>query len=277
MDFSDSRDNYLNKVSDNTRSRSDENIIILKKVTSIRQLRNTEKEWVRLCYKEAILKGFSLVNHIQCYVASKTKIWIERSGIECLKKSELEEDKKWFYHFVRDSIAYVGAYHKVIDEIKQYKDEMWRINLDTNASRMEKISATRELHNLSRTELLLLRDLPFVTNLSRYFNQDLIKANFHQQHDSQNSVENKKDEKEVIEQKVSERFRQMVDESALFTPDQKRKMGINESTEGEEKITDHVMDDMQKQLTCTPKDILESINNKQYQESIKKIKEIMED
>ena len=73
------------------RSRFDENIIILKKVTSIRQLRNTEKEWVRLCYKEAILKGATYIKDIQCYIASKTKIWIERSGLEYLKKTEEEE------------------------------------------------------------------------------------------------------------------------------------------------------------------------------------------
>ena len=34
--------------------------IILKKVKSLRQLRRGEKELVRLCYKEAIIKGFTL-------------------------------------------------------------------------------------------------------------------------------------------------------------------------------------------------------------------------
>lgn len=55
----------------------DENIVILKRVKSIRQLKNTEKEWVRLCYKEAFLKGL-ILKDIQSYVAIKTKIWIER-------------------------------------------------------------------------------------------------------------------------------------------------------------------------------------------------------
>jgi hypothetical protein len=34
---------------------------------------------------------------------------------------------------------------------------------------------------------------------------------------------------------------------------------------------------MRKQLTVTTKDILEGINNKEYQETIKKIKEIREE
>ena len=67
----------------------------------------------------------------------------------------------------------------------------------------------------------------------------------------------------------------MVDESALFTLEQKRKMAIIEQTE-EDKITDPVMESMRNQLTMTPKDILESIDNKDYQESIRKIREIEE-
>jgi hypothetical protein len=68
-------------------------IIILKKVKSLRQLRRTEKELVRLCYKEAIIKGFTLKG-IQQYIASKTKIWIEWSCLEYLKKAEEQENKE---------------------------------------------------------------------------------------------------------------------------------------------------------------------------------------
>ena len=46
-------------------------IIILKKVKSLKQLRRTEKELVKLNYKEAIIKGFTLKG-IQQYI-SKTK------------------------------------------------------------------------------------------------------------------------------------------------------------------------------------------------------------
>jgi hypothetical protein len=278
LDFSDSRDNYLNNVNDNTNPKFGENIIILKRVTSIRQIRNTEKEWVRLCYKEAILKGFTMVNDIQCYIASKTKIWIERSGIEFLKKSEEEENKKWYFNLARDQFAYVGVYRKTIDEIEEYKKEMWSVITDPEATNTEKIQATKELHNLTKTHTLLIRDLPFVTNLSKYYNHDLVNANSRsQQTGSQKTIEDEKSEKEIIERKVSERFRKMVEDSALFTSEQKHKMGIIASTNEDEKITDSVMEDMRKQLVSTPKDILESINNKAYQESIKKIKEIMED
>lgn len=253
------------------------NIIILKRVKSIRQLKNTEKEWVRLCYKEAILKGATYVKDIQCYIASKTKIWIERSGLEYLKKSEEEENKRWYLNLAKDHFAYVGIHRKIIDELEQFKKELWSIMKDPETTNMEKIQITRELHSLTKTHSLILRDLPFVTNLSKYYNLDLINANSRSQQTSSQKTIDEKSEKEIIEQKVSERLRKMVDESALFTSEQKRKMGIIPSTNEEEKFTDPVMKSMQKQLTMTPKDILESINSKEYQQSIRKIKEIRED
>ena len=106
------------------------NIIILKRVKSIRQLKNTEKEWVRLCYKEAILKGGTYVKDIHCYIASKTKIWIERSGLEYLKKSEEEENKRWYLNLAKDHFAYVGIHRKIIDELEQFKKELWSIMKD---------------------------------------------------------------------------------------------------------------------------------------------------
>ena len=65
-------------------------IIILKRVKSLKQLRRTEKELVRLNYKEAIIKGFTLKG-IQQYIATKTKIWVEWSCMKYLKKAEEQE------------------------------------------------------------------------------------------------------------------------------------------------------------------------------------------
>ena len=92
-------------------------IIILKRVKSLKQLRRTEKELVRLNYKEAIIKGFTLKG-IQQYIASKTKIWIEWSCLEYLKKAEEQENREWYYHMAKDHFAYVGAYRKCIDETR---------------------------------------------------------------------------------------------------------------------------------------------------------------
>ena len=118
--------NDLNEFDDNNIASDcsqENNIIILKRVKSVRQLKNSDKERVRLCYKEAILKGFTIIKDIQCYIASKTKIWIERTGIEYLKKSEEEENRRWYHHLAKDHFAYVGVYRKTIDEIEQCKKD----------------------------------------------------------------------------------------------------------------------------------------------------------
>ncbi len=256
-----------------------DNIIILKRVKSIRQLKNTEKEWVRLCYKEAILKGFTVMKDIQCYIASKTKIWIERIGIEYLKKSEEEENKRWYYNLAKDHFAYVGVHRKAIDELEQCKKELWSMMMDPNITNMEKIQTIKELHNLTKTYTLLLRDLPFVTNLSKYYDLELAEHDYNMTRGSQTDQSSKdynNDDKVIIEQKVSERFKKLIDESALFSSEQKRNMGIIGPMNEEEKITDQVMEAMQKQLDITPSGFLENINNKVYQESIRKIKEIRE-
>jgi hypothetical protein len=73
----------------------------------------------------------------------------------------------------KDHFAYVGAYKKAIDEIEQYKKELWNIMTDPGATNMEKIQITKELHNLTKSFTLLLSDLTFVTNLSKYYDLEL--------------------------------------------------------------------------------------------------------
>jgi hypothetical protein len=68
-------DKYSDRYSNIDTETNDDKIKILKKVKSLRQLKRTEKELVRLCYKEAIIKGFTLKG-IQQNIASKTKIRI---------------------------------------------------------------------------------------------------------------------------------------------------------------------------------------------------------
>ncbi len=65
-------------------------------------------------------------------------------------------------------------------------------------------------------------------------------------------------------------------ESALFKS-KEQNTTVSNSFISDHEITDNVSEEMQKQLNCTPEDILESINNKDYQESLRKIKEIRED
>jgi hypothetical protein len=166
--------------------------IILKSVTSLRQLRRTEKELVRLHYKEAVIKGFTLKG-IQQYIASKTKIWIEWSCLEWLKKAEEQENREWYYHMVRDHFAYVEAYRKCIDKLDLLKKETWSILMDPNTTKETKILATKELHSLCKTYTILIKDIPFVTNISKYYDKDALDSSYNDPLQSKGAYLNKND------------------------------------------------------------------------------------
>jgi FMN phosphatase YigB (HAD superfamily) len=147
---------------DGTNFEFSDKIVLLKRVKSLRQLRRTEKELVRLNYKEAIIKGFTLKG-IQQYIASKTKIWIEWSCLEYLKKTEEQENKEWYMRLAKDHFSYIGIHREALDEIQQLKNELWKIIMNSKSENSVKIAAVKEVHNLVKTKCLLLRDLPFIT------------------------------------------------------------------------------------------------------------------
>jgi len=46
--------------------------------------------------------------------------------------------------------------------------ELWNIIMDSKVDMNNRIQATKELYSLSKTSTLLIKDLPFVTNLSSF-------------------------------------------------------------------------------------------------------------
>ena len=271
-------------------------IIILKRVKSLKQLRRTEKELVRLNYKEAIIKGFTLKG-IQQYIASKTKIWIEWSCLEYLKKAEEQENREWYYHMARDHFAYVGAYRKCIDEIEQLKKEMWNIIMDSKAEMYSRIQATKELHSLSKTSVLLLRDLPFVTNLSKFYDKDMLNSNYNNITQSKNEYSNRNNQeivKDSIQRKDIDKSENL-DNSFDFNDINDRKTledesGLKADNKPQSKykrLDDDVIEDMQRQMhitdslkgksidEITPED-LDKIITPEHKESIRKIREILD-
>jgi hypothetical protein len=161
-------DNNSSEFNNHNNFEGSNTIIILKRIKSLRQLRHTEKELVRLNYKEAIIKGFTLKG-IQQYIASKTKIWIEWSCLEYLKKAEEQENKEWYLRLAKDHFSYIGIHREALDEIQQLKNELWKIIMNSKSENSVKIAAVKELHNLVKTKVLLLRDLPFITRISKFY------------------------------------------------------------------------------------------------------------
>jgi hypothetical protein len=176
-------DNYSDRFNDINSEFFGNRIIILKKVKSLRQLRRTERELVRLNYKEAIIKGFTLKG-IQQYIASKTKIWVEWPCLEFLKKAEEQENRDWYMRLAQDHFAYIGIHRNMIDELEQIKKGLWEIIMDPKSEPSVKISAAKEIHAVSKTKTLILRDLPFITQLSRFYDTSKLDKHFPNNADS---------------------------------------------------------------------------------------------
>ena len=275
MAFYEKNSEYFNDINEDIFGNR---IIILKKVKSLKQLRRTEKELVRLNYKEAIIKGFTLKG-IQQYIATKTKIWIEWPCLEYLKKAEEQESREWYYHMARDHFAYVGAYRKCIDEIEQLKKEMWNIIMDSKAEMYSRIQATRELHSLSKTSVLLLRDLPFVTNLSKFYDENILDSNYKNITPSKNAHSNMNGNqtgKNLIQRTDFNSENLSIPFNYDISKNDKKENELeNNNTNPSHKykqVDDEVMENMQSQLNYSDGTI-----SADHLESIKRLKELFDD
>ena len=110
--------------------------------------------------------------------------------MEYLKKAEEKENREWYYHMAKDHFAYAGAYRKCIDEIEHLKKKLWNIIMDSKVDMNNRIQATKELYSLSKTSMLLIKDLPFVTNLSNFYDEDIINSSYNNMTQSKNAHSN---------------------------------------------------------------------------------------
>ena len=153
----------------------DSNITTSKRVKSLRQLTKVEKELVKLVYKEAALKCLTLED-TQKYITLKTKIFVEETCLGFLKKTEEQENREWFYRTAKNQEWYIRNFKKSMDKIELYERELWSMAEDPTTKEKAKIKIFQELHELTKTNVLLLRDLPFLADLSRFCGNDILKS-----------------------------------------------------------------------------------------------------
>jgi hypothetical protein len=94
--------------------------------------------------------------------------------LEYLKKAEEQEDKEWYLRLAKDHFSYIGIHRDALDEIQQLKNELWKIIMNSKSENSIKIAAVKELHNLVKTKVLILRDLPFITRISKFYDLTLL-------------------------------------------------------------------------------------------------------
>jgi hypothetical protein len=273
-------DNKFNHFSNTELSFNDSKIIILKKVKSLRQLRRTEKELVKLCYKEAIIKGFTLKG-IQQYIASKTKIWIEWSCLEYLKKAEEQENREWYFRLAKDQFAYINIFRKAIDEIEEYKKQLWLMVLDREVEHPVKVQAVRELHSLSKTYTLLLKDLPFVTLLTKHHDKNLPRSDYN--YSDKRYSNNQEFERNLIKEKDIDNIK---DKKIIANND--NNFNSNKNSNTNKHVDDEVMEVIMRQTHMTDclkgknyaeltEEDLEKVITPEYNEAVKRVKELLDE
>jgi len=144
-----------------------------RKIKGWYELTRDDKERIKYAYMQGTIKGFKIFQ-MEEYIYAVTRIKVERRFIYDIKRKHEADNHAWYYNLARDRFAYIGVYRKCIDEIEVYKEGLWRLIMDPAESGPVKLGAYRELHNLSKTSVLLLKDLPFIMSLSkRYDPNDL--------------------------------------------------------------------------------------------------------
>lgn len=132
------------------------------------QLTTIEKEKVKVLYREATIKGFELYQ-IPQFIQIKARLNVSYHFIKTLKQMQYDDDRNWFYELARDSHAYLGHYRLAIDKLDQLEKELWLIIMNPKIDVPARVMAVKEVHSIIKTGTLLMRDLPFITNLSRLY------------------------------------------------------------------------------------------------------------
>lgn len=67
----------------------------------------------------------------------------------------------------KDHFAYVGIYGDAIDTLQQLNKELWKIVMNDKSDPSDIKAAIKEIRNLAKTKVLMLRDISFITRLSK--------------------------------------------------------------------------------------------------------------
>jgi hypothetical protein len=109
--------------------------------------------------------------------------------LEYLKKAEEQENREWYMRLAHVHFAIIGVYRDAIDQLQQLTQELWKIVMDDRSTQSDKTAAIKEIHNIEKTKVFLLRYLPFITRISKYY--DLTLYNNEIPNKSSNSIDNK--------------------------------------------------------------------------------------
>ena len=95
-----------------------------------------------------------------------------------VKENRRARKQRMVFQMAKDHFAYINIFRKCIDEVEEYKKQLWLMVMDSKVDHSVKVQALKELHSLSKTYTLLIKDIPFVTNISKYYDKDVLNSNY---------------------------------------------------------------------------------------------------
>ncbi len=222
-------------------------------IHSMYQLTRLEKEKVKVLYRAATIRGFRM-DQITEYIYIKSKLNVTYGFVKTLKQMQYEDDGQFFYKLARDHHAYLSIYRLAIDKLDELEKEMWLIIMNPKIDPAVRIQATKEIHAITKTSVLLMRDLPFITNLSRFYdlsvldpkNEGIGRLPYAKQEINNNRSEITRQHmtKDIFDGANSSLVHNILDN----LKDTKRIDAVTTNSSGNKLVDSDVMDEMQKQI-----------------------------
>jgi hypothetical protein len=171
--------------------------------------------------------------------------------------------------------------------------------MDSKVEMYSRIQATKELHSLSKTSVLLFRDLPFVTNLSKFYDDDTLNSIYNDSLQSRKNEYSNRNNQETVKYTPQEKDFDMhenrVNPSDSNGIDGRTALvgesGLNVENKPQreyKRFDSDVIEDMQRQMhisdplkdksmdEITPED-LDRMITPEHKESVLRLRELLDD
>ena len=196
------------------------------------------------------------------------------------KESRRAGKQRMVFQVSKDHFAYINIFRKAIDEVEEYKKQLWLMVMDLKVEHSVKVQALRELHSLSKTYTLLLKDLPFVTRLTKYYDKDIFKSNYN--YSDKRYSNNQEFERNLIKEKDIGNI------THKKTIANDNNFNSNKNSNKIKNVDDEVMEDIMKQAHMTDcikgkkyedttQEDWDKVITPEYKEAIKKVKELLDE
>jgi len=181
----------------------------------------------------------------------------------------------------KDQFAYINIFRKAIDEVEEYKKHLWLMVLDREVERPVKVQALKELHSLSKTYTLLLKDLPFVTRLTKYYDKDIFSSDY-------NYLDKRYSNNQEFERNLTKEKDINNSKDKKIIANNNNNFNSNKNSNTIKHVDDEITDEIMRQVHMTDclkgknyaeltEEDLEKVITPEYKEAVKRVKEILED